>query len=211
MQKISKMNYAALLSSFREMAWKNGGGTTREIAIHPQGSELEKHDFLWRLSSAQVSKPGPFSIFPDCRRLLTVIDGGELVLRSANEMVALKAKEVFSFSGSERFSCELPRGPVTDLSMVFREKVKAEMNVLAFSGKTRSFQLAAESNFFFVISGTFAASTFPGEILFELKPGMALRVEAFPSHRETIVLLEPQGKEGAIATIEIDSSHYANQ
>jgi hypothetical protein len=34
----------------RTMSWKNGLGTTREIAIHPLNSDFKTDRFLWRLS-----------------------------------------------------------------------------------------------------------------------------------------------------------------
>jgi len=40
-------------------AWKNGGGTTREILRVP----AEPTAFDWRLSLATIDSPGPFSAF----------------------------------------------------------------------------------------------------------------------------------------------------
>lgn len=53
--------------------WKNGGGTTREIAVFPPGAGLE--DFLWRLSLADVAAPGPFSAFAGIDRVLALQEG----------------------------------------------------------------------------------------------------------------------------------------
>ena len=57
--------------------WKNGGGLTREVAIHPPGSDLGT--FEWRVSIAQVRAAGPFSSFPGVDRQLAVL-AGELAL-----------------------------------------------------------------------------------------------------------------------------------
>ena len=48
-------------SEYRLMPWKNGLGVTREMAVFPSGANLERGDFLWRLSSADVGTSGPFS------------------------------------------------------------------------------------------------------------------------------------------------------
>ena len=56
-----------------EQPWKNGGGVTREIAVGPTGAGLTSFD--WRVSLAEVSEPGPFSMFPGVDRTLTVLDG----------------------------------------------------------------------------------------------------------------------------------------
>ena len=194
-------------SSFLEVPWKNGGGVSRQVAIHPPGADFAKDEFLWRLSSARVESAGPFSLFPDYRRLLTLTAGKELVLRSPEQMVAVRPGTVFAFGGEEAFESELPHGPVTDLGFLFRRSHKATMRVLEFHGRTRSFELQAETNFFFVVSGSFAAATYPGELLFTLEPGSALRVDELPEFDPPdprIVLLEPEGK-GAIVTVEIDS------
>jgi len=44
--------------------WKNGLGVTREIHIHPEGANFETDDFLWRLSSADVTSGGPVATGP---------------------------------------------------------------------------------------------------------------------------------------------------
>lgn len=55
------------------LAWKNGGGVTREVAVHPPGSGLDAFD--WRISIAEVRSSGLFSIFPGIERLMAVLNG----------------------------------------------------------------------------------------------------------------------------------------
>ncbi|MFI5807093.1 HutD family protein [Streptomyces sp. NPDC051561] len=55
------------------VAWKNGGGVTREIAGGPEGAGMT--DFLWRVSLANVAADGPFSVFPGVDRILTMVEG----------------------------------------------------------------------------------------------------------------------------------------
>jgi uncharacterized protein len=55
----------------RRMPWMNGGGTTTEILRRPETGQ----DFDWRVSVADVTEDGPFSIFPGCIRHITVITG----------------------------------------------------------------------------------------------------------------------------------------
>lgn len=50
--------------------WKNGKGETVELARADRDGAM-----LWRLSIATVAEDGPFSIFPDIDRNLTVLDG----------------------------------------------------------------------------------------------------------------------------------------
>ena len=60
-------------SGFSVMPWKNGGGTTIEIAVSPHGAGLD--DFDWRVSMAHVASHGPFSLFPNIDRTLAVLSG----------------------------------------------------------------------------------------------------------------------------------------
>jgi environmental stress-induced protein Ves len=63
--------------SYRTMPWKNGGGTTIEIARSPEPPEGAGLDDLdWRVSMARVDGPGPFSRFEGVDRTLAVLDGG---------------------------------------------------------------------------------------------------------------------------------------
>lgn len=57
-------------SDYRQMPWANGKGVTVELAKAERGGKL-----LWRLSMATVAEDGPFSIFPEVERNLTVLDG----------------------------------------------------------------------------------------------------------------------------------------
>src|SRR4029077_9426905 len=58
--------------------WKNGGGSTTEIATGPAGASLEAFD--WRVSMARVTSDGPFSDFASVDRTLAVVKGNGLVL-----------------------------------------------------------------------------------------------------------------------------------
>ncbi len=69
-------------------AWKNGGGTTSEVAIYPPGSGYD--DFDWRLSLADIRASGPFSRFDGVDRLLAVTHGA-LRLAIADEAPVLLA------------------------------------------------------------------------------------------------------------------------
>ena len=57
------------------MPWKNGGGSTTEIAIYPEASSVSGVPFLWRVSIAEVTVNGPFSSFPGYDRHIMVIEG----------------------------------------------------------------------------------------------------------------------------------------
>ena len=50
------------------MPWKNGGGTTRQVAVYPPLASLET--FQWRVSVATIARDGPFSQFAGFDRFL---------------------------------------------------------------------------------------------------------------------------------------------
>ncbi|MGE3263049.1 MAG: HutD family protein [Bacteriovoracia bacterium] len=200
----ASFSYAVHLpaAGFTRVPWKNGEGISSEIAIFPPGTSLKGGDFLWRLSAAEINQPGDFSAFPGFERVLALVAGRELVLRTADQMVALSQGEVFRFSGQDAFRSELTHGPVKDFGVIFRASaVKVEMKVLDFQKRARSFTLPSATNFFFVVAGEFSAEAYPGELTFPLGPGDALRVN--PLEGERIVLLQPNAKQGRIVAVEI--------
>jgi uncharacterized protein len=101
------------------MPWKNGGGTTAEIAIGPPGSTLDSFD--WRISLAHVASDGPFSAFPGIDRTLTVIDGAGLRLSIDGQTVELTTRsDPLSFRGEAATHATRMGGDVTDLNVMSR-------------------------------------------------------------------------------------------
>ena len=94
-------------TEFVSSLWKNGAGTTREIARKdgPKG-------YFWRLSIAKVTCDSIFSTFPGMARILTVIEGEGLVLQ-AGELTQNAARNApVSFAGATRIRSRLYDGPV---------------------------------------------------------------------------------------------------
>ena len=98
--------------------WRNGGGVTREIAVHPQGAGLD--GFVWRISLAEVAADGPFSPFPGIDRTLTVIEGPGLSLDFGGGTVALPPGQPLPFPGEAPVAARLAQGPITDLNVMTR-------------------------------------------------------------------------------------------
>jgi environmental stress-induced protein Ves len=104
----------------RVMRWKNGGGTTAEIVVSPQGAGLE--DFDWRLSMATVERDGPFSAFPGIDRTLSILEGEGIRLSAgADEPVELtKSSKPHVFAADAPASADLVAGAVIDLNVMSR-------------------------------------------------------------------------------------------
>ena len=109
------------------MPWKNGGGSSTELAIFPHGAALD--NFVWRLSSAQVDAPGPFSHFAGIDRSLAILSGDGLILNGKDEnslptRIRLDLSSApYRFPGESAIHAELLGGPVLDLNLMTRRDV----------------------------------------------------------------------------------------
>jgi len=103
---------------YRAMRWRNGQGTTLEIAREPPGGE----PFAWRLSLATLERSCNFSAYPGYRRALVLVSGEKLHLtfwRHGRRRLGPESRWV-RFDGSWRTRCALA-GPCTDLSLIVRD------------------------------------------------------------------------------------------
>jgi environmental stress-induced protein Ves len=100
--------------------WRNGGGTTREIASWPaDGGGL---GFGWRASVADIDRDGPFSAFAGVERTLTLLagDGVRLVCPGVFDRLLTRVGEPFAFSGDHALDAELPGGACRVLNIMVR-------------------------------------------------------------------------------------------
>lgn len=111
--------------------WKNGGGTTREIAVEPMGADLASFD--WRVSLAEVAEGGPFSIFPGVDRVLSVLEGQLTLAFADTSSVTLNDKsQPLAFPADINCEVSLVGGPAVDLNiMIRRDRCRATVERLA--------------------------------------------------------------------------------
>lgn len=104
----------------RVMPWKNGLGSTTEIAVFPPDAGVE--DFGWRVSAADVAANGPFSAFPGIDRTLSILDGEGLTLfvGEAEGRVLRPDTPPFAFPADVPTAADLLEGPITDLNVMTR-------------------------------------------------------------------------------------------
>lgn len=101
--------------------WKNGGGSTTEIAIGPPDSGFE--DFDWRVSLATIEKDGAFSNFPGVDRTLALVEGHGMTLEIDGEPTLVTDTEpVVAFDGSSQVIAKLSRGGSTDFNAMTRSE-----------------------------------------------------------------------------------------
>jgi environmental stress-induced protein Ves len=102
------------------MPWKNGGGSTTEVAAFPKGAGLD--DFGWRLSMASVTVDGAFSAFPGIERTLAVLEGEGIALDVAGRgtLTVTRDGAPASFPGDAPTVGRLLGGPILDLNAMSR-------------------------------------------------------------------------------------------
>jgi hypothetical protein len=105
------------------VSWKNGGGSTTEIAIAPPEAGFD--DFEWRISLATIAADGAFSQFPGVDRTLVLVDGhGATLDIDGDEQVAVSPDEpVLRFAGESSVLAKLHRGATTDFNVMTRRDI----------------------------------------------------------------------------------------
>jgi environmental stress-induced protein Ves len=139
----------------RRMPWKNGGGTTLELALEPPGANLET-GFQWRISSAEVRASGPFSLFPGLDRWLFLLEGAgfEIDFGAHGQMVLIDPLVPVHFSGDWPAKAALVDGPCTDAGlMVDPRRCEARLEVISLASSVQ-LPLASATTLLFVTRGT---------------------------------------------------------
>lgn len=111
--------------------WKNGGGSTIELARAPQAPGLD--DFDWRISIATIAADGPFSTFPGIDRTIVLLSGAGVHLRSADgeiDHALVERGKPFSFPGDVPIDAHLRGGVSRDFNVMLRRPLRAEVLVL---------------------------------------------------------------------------------
>ncbi|GAA2140421.1 HutD family protein [Arthrobacter humicola] len=96
--------------------WKNGGGTTREVAVFPGGAGPDT--FRWRLSLADIVKDAAFSNFRGTDRHFLLATPGNLsmVVDGARRTAAYGRTE--AFPGEADVSVKLSSGPTSVINLI---------------------------------------------------------------------------------------------
>jgi hypothetical protein len=108
------------IDSIPSVSWKDGGGTTRTLAMQPEGAGLD--DFVWRISLAEIHASGSFSKFAGIERTILLWSGRGVVLRSPSwpDHPLTELREPFTFAGEKEVICEMVGGLTTDLNVMVR-------------------------------------------------------------------------------------------
>ena len=122
-------------ANLRSAPWKNGGGSTTEIAISPAGAHLD--DFEWRVSLATIAQDGPFSSFPGIDRSLALVDGDGVLLDFGDERFVLSPSEpLIEFAGEDAVHATVTGQHTTDFNVMTRRGVcRHRLELLTVRGK----------------------------------------------------------------------------
>lgn len=95
--------------------WRNGGGETREIVSFPPGDA----QFGWRASIATIDADGPFSPFPGVDRVITLLHGDSVLLRSEQMQQRLLPHQPWAFPGEWAIEAQIS-GSCQDFNIMTR-------------------------------------------------------------------------------------------
>jgi uncharacterized protein len=122
-------------AEFVVQPWKNGGGTTTEIAVSPEGATFDTFD--WRISMARIEAAGAFSLFPGIDRSIGILEGRGADLHIATRGVVTLDPESapYAFPGDVPVSATLYDGPILDLNVMTRRgRFRHYMSRVAVTG-----------------------------------------------------------------------------
>jgi len=114
---------------FRKIPWKNGQGSTLELAMSPGGT-LDRFD--WRISIASVVKDGAFSQFSGYDRHLVLLSGAGIELQHADQSVdnLHSPLSLAVFDGGRATTAKLKQGPIEDFNVMTRSgRYHARLNI----------------------------------------------------------------------------------
>lgn len=129
-------------ADYPRMPWKNGAGSTLEIA-RDAGDGLD--GFGWRLSIADVGESGGFSAFTGYQRVITVLEGTGMRLEvDGQHSRDLTALDAFAFDGGSAVHCELIDGPIRDFNLIYSpQRYAARLQWLRVDGELELFSAAS--------------------------------------------------------------------
>lgn len=139
-------------ADYPRMPWKNGAGSTLEIA-RDAGAGLD--GFGWRLSIADVGESGGFSAFSGYQRIITVLEGAGMRLTvDGRPSRALTQGDAFAFSGDSGVHCELLGGAIRDFNLIYApRRYLARLQWLRVAGEMRLFSSASSLLLFAASAG----------------------------------------------------------
>jgi hypothetical protein len=110
-------------TSYLRTPWKNGGGTTVDIAFSGD---------VWRFGRTPIVQPGPFSDYTGYDRVQVLVSGSGLVLETPQGEIDVRQPfRPVRFKGETPIVSRLEAGPVEVVNLIgARAKVKVDIAIL---------------------------------------------------------------------------------
>ncbi|WP_425068098.1 HutD family protein [Reyranella sp.] len=110
-------------ANYLRTPWKNGGGTTVDIAFSGD---------VWRFGRTPIVRPGPFSDYTGYDRVQVLVSGSGLVLETPEGEIDVRQPfRPVHFTGETRIASRLEAGPVEVVNLIgARAQVKIDIAVL---------------------------------------------------------------------------------
>ena len=103
--------------TYAYMPWKNGLGTTCEIA---RKNKPDSEDFAWRVSIADVKNDGPFSNYNGYTRVICTLEGAGMYLNvDGVRSPDLLPYDPYVFSGASQTEGLLLDGAIRDFNLIY--------------------------------------------------------------------------------------------
>jgi environmental stress-induced protein Ves len=146
-------------ASYRAMPWKNGGGTTTEIARAGAGEAGSLDDFDWRISMARVAAAGPFSRFAGVDRSLAIVagDGMTLAIEGRGAVTLDRRSPPLAFPADVPVAATLAGGPVDDFNVMTRRARWRHLLSRVVYDAPASFACLGDRALLFVVEGSAVA------------------------------------------------------
>lgn len=175
-------------ADYKRMPWKNGGGSTLELL---QDAAADG-GFNWRLSIADVAKPGPFSTFEGIDRQIMLVSGNGMVLSfagAAPPVVISKPLKPHPFEGEWQTDCRLIQGEIQDFNVMTRRSWgRAAVNGFDFVAGQKLTLAVAPLTLLHLFTGSAEAS---GE---KLGDGDTLRLDSDSTETTTLAITSPKAR-----------------
>lgn len=133
------------LAEIASQPWKNGGGSTRELALQQEAGKM-----TWRVSLAQIDQDGAFSAFPGLARIHCIVSGAGLSLFNADTHLEARPLQPLHFAGGLLLDARLNDGPCQAFNLIYDPaRISADMQILGAG----EHMLGAGDYVIFVLSG----------------------------------------------------------
>ena len=187
--------------------WRNGGGLTRPVAAgrfgRAQGGAPDAWD--WRISVADITADGPFSVFPGIERTAVLVGGDSLrLLAEAGALHFAQPGAVQAFAGETVLNAQLPGGPAR-LFNVMTRRGQASAELCSHGGDAALQLQPGDCCALLVVRGAFAVrlrgASALSAVALQLQAGDGLLLQGQPAR--LAIDMEANGLEGCLVQAHI--------